>query len=80
MMTSRFIKVQHMRLSEREGGVYYDSGKIIINLDHITSIKGHQSLTGFYVIEMLGGIEYIVDHSLLEHFPIMGSDYLEGAF
>lgn len=66
-----------MRRSERENAVYFDAGKIILNLDHIISIRPNNTLTSYYNVLMTNDIEYVVDHSILEHFPLMGEEYLD---
>ena len=76
-MDNRFVQVKHMVRSERENAVYYEGGRIIINLDHIISLQPHKSLHGYWNIEMTDTITYVVDHSILNHFPIMGEDYLD---
>ncbi len=43
----------------------------------LISLIPHQSLTGYWTIQMTNNITYVVDHSILNHFPIMGEDYLD---
>ena len=76
-MDNRFVQLKHMVRSERENVAYYEGGRIIINLDHIISLQPHQSLMGYWTIQMTNTITYVVDHSILNHFPIMGDDYLD---
>jgi len=76
-MTNKFIQLKYMRRSERENAVYFNAGKIILNLDHIISIRPNNTLTSYYNVLMTNDIEYVVDHSILEHFPLMGDEYLD---
>jgi len=76
-MDKRFVQVKHMYASERETGVYYEAGKIIINLDHIISLKPHSSLNGYYYLTMVNDIQYVVDHSILSYFPLLGEENLD---
>lgn len=76
-MDNRFVQVKHMVRSERENMAYYEGGRIIINLDHIISLQAHQTLMGYWTIQMTNSIIYVVDHSILNHFPIIGDDYLD---
>lgn len=76
-MDNRFVQLKHMVRTERENSTYFEAGKIILNLDHIISIKPFISLTGYYTVLMSHRVEYVVDHSILDHFPLMGEEYLD---
>jgi len=74
-MDNRFVQLKHMLRNERDNVAYYEGGRIIINLDHVISLQPHQSLTGYWTLTMRDKIIYVVDHSILNHFPVMGEDY-----
>lgn len=74
-MDKRFVQVKHMLRNERDNIAYYEGGRIIINLDHIISLQPHNSLVGYWNLTMRDNITYVVDHSILNHFPVMGEDY-----
>jgi len=74
-MDNRFVQLKHMLRNERDNVAYYEGGRIIINLDHVISLQPHQSLTGYWTLTMRDKITYVVDHSILNHFPVMGEDY-----
>lgn len=76
-MDNRFVQLKHMLRLERENVAYYEGGRIIVNLDHVISLQPHQTLTGYWVLTMRDKITYVVDHSILNHFPLMGEDYLD---
>ena len=74
-MDKRFVQLKHMLRNERDNLAYYEGGRIIINLDHVISLKPHNSLVGYWYLNMRDNITYVVDHSILNHFPLMGEDY-----
>ena len=74
-MDNRFVQLKHMLRNERDNVAYYEGGRIIINLDHVISLQPHQSLTGYWTLTMRDKITYVVDHSILNHFPVMGEDH-----
>jgi hypothetical protein len=76
-MDNRFIKLKHMLRSERENAMYYEDGRIIINLDHIISLVPHKSLVGYWILTMRDDKVYVVDHSIANHFPVLDDDYIE---
>ena len=78
-MESKFIEIKHMVAVARENATYYEPVKIIMNLNHVVSIKP-ATLQGFYDV-LLSTDKYItVDHSIINHFPKLGEESLEEVF
>jgi len=78
-MDKRFIQLKHMVAVTRDNATYYEPVKIIINLDHVVSLKP-ANLQGYYDV-LLSTDKYItVDFSIINHFPNLGEEKLEEVF
>lgn len=75
-MDNRFIYLKHMLRSERENAMYYEGGRIIINLDHIISLVPHKALVGYWILTMRDDKVYVVDHSITNYFPVLDYEYI----
>jgi cephalosporin hydroxylase len=78
-MDKKFIQIKQMVAVTRDNATYYEPVKIIINLDHVVSLKP-ANMQGYYDV-LLSTDKYItVDFSIINHFPKLGEENLEEVF
>lgn len=57
------IEVSAYRPTDRNGVIYYQSSKILVNLHNVISISSHPSLDDLYIMRMINKDDIVIDYS-----------------